>query len=152
MTPEYIQKWVGYLNDIDRDMILIACQKLGKTKDKSVVPELAKALRNRPNDIRAAAARALGQVGDDSAITALVQALDDPDPMVSAAAAEALGEIGSDRAVPPLRQILHDYKEGNDRHHQLHGESRGLYMAAVYALQMINTREARAAIERYHRW
>lgn len=153
MTPEYIQKWVGYLNDIDRDMNLIACQKLGKTKDSSVVPELAKALRNRPTDIRAAAARALGEVGDESAIPALVQALGDPDSMVSSAAADALGQIRSDKAIPALRQILHDYKTGSsDRHQQLHGEARGLYMAAVYALRMIGTKEARAAIEKYHRW
>jgi len=152
MSPEYIQKWIGYLNDVDRDMSRIACEKLAKTKDPKVVPELSKALKNRPVEVRAAAARALGEIGHRSAVAALVEALKDSDIMVSSAAADALGEIGDSAAVPALSKILHDYKTGLDRHKQIYGETRGLYMAAVYALQRIGTREAKAAVQKYHTW
>lgn len=152
MSVEYIQKWLGYLNDIDRDMSRIACEKLAKTKNPDIVPDLAKALKNRPLEVRAAAARALGEIRHRSAVPALISALKDQDYMVSSAAADALGEIGDPAAVPALRQVLHDYRSGADRHQQIHGESRGLYMAAVYALERIGTHDARAAINKYHRW
>jgi HEAT repeat protein len=152
MSPEYIKKWVGYLDDIDADMSRIACEKLAKTRDPSVVPELAKALHNRPLDVRAAAARALGEIGHPSGVPALIEALRDLEPGVSSAAADALGVIGDASAVPALRQVLHDYKTGINRYNQLHGDFRGLYVAAVQALRQIGTREAQAAIAKYDSW
>jgi HEAT repeat protein len=147
----FIEKWVGYLNDIDREMSLIAAQKLGSTRDASVVPELLKALHNRPDDVRTAAIRALGEIGDGAAVPALIDILHDPNPVVASASADALGMIGDARAVPHLVTILHDYKAGNSRYFQIHGFNRGLFMAAVQALQIINTPEARRAIAKYHR-
>jgi HEAT repeat protein len=152
MSPDYIQKWVEYLNDIDPEMAKLACEKLALANDPVVVEELIKALRNRPLDVRAAAARSLGKIGNHAAVPALVKALKDPDSMMSSAAADALGAIRDKSAVPALSEILHKYRTGMDRHHQLHGENRGLYMAAVYALQNIGTREAKAALNKYHRW
>jgi len=34
-----IEKWVGYLHNIDREISCIAAKKLGETKDKVVIPE-----------------------------------------------------------------------------------------------------------------
>lgn len=151
LHTRFIEKWVGYLNDKDRDMVLIAAQKLGEAKDKSVVPELVKALFKRPDDVRTAAARALGSIGDASAVPYLVQLLDDNNTVVAAAAADSLGEIGEVSAVPHLVKILVDHKAGTSRHTQIRGYDRGLFLAAVYALQKLNTWEARQAVAKYHR-
>lgn len=150
-NANYIEKWVRYLNDTDRDMSRIAAEKLGNTGDVAVVPELVNTLNNRPDDIRLAAIRSLGKIGDPSAVKPLVKMLDDMNPMIASTAADALGLIGDDRAVRPLAKILRDYKSENNRHDQLHGANRGLYMAAVYALQGFKTREARRALEQYYR-
>jgi HEAT repeat protein len=147
----FIEKWINYLNDIDREMCLIAAQKLGSTKDSSVVPELIKALNNRPDDVRTAAARALGEIADPAAVAPLVGLLHDSNPLVASAAADALGAIGHPSAVPALVEILRDYKSGTSHHFQLHGFNRGLFMTAIYALQRIDTREARKAVNTYHR-
>lgn len=148
---QFIQKWVKYLNDADHEMSLIAAQKLGKTRDPRVVEALVNCLTNRPDDMRTTAARALGSIGDPAAVPALIKLLDDHNSVVASAAADSLGEIGDSSAVPALIAILRDYKSGQSRHRQLHGFDRGLYMAAVYALQQINTREARQAVAKYHR-
>lgn len=147
----FIEKWVGYLNDADRDMVLIAAQKLGETHDKSVVPELVKALTRRPDDVRRAAARALGSIGDASAVPHLAKLLGDSNVVVAAAAADSLGEIGDASAVPHLITVLTEHNSESSRHSQLRGYDRGLYMSAIYALQKINTREARQALAKYHR-
>jgi HEAT repeat protein len=148
---KYVEKWVGYLNTSDREMSRIAAKKLGASKDPAVVPVLAKALNNRPDEVRLAAARALGEIGDPSAVPFLIQILHDSDPLVASAAADSLGEIGSEKAVPHLIEILKDYKSANSRHFQIHGFNRGLYMAAVHALERIGSADARRAIARYHR-
>ncbi len=151
LQQRFIEKWVGYLTDSDREMVLIAVQKLGSTKNAAVVPEIVKVLYNRPEDVRTAAARALGEIGDPSAIPELIKLLNDSNVILAAAAAESLGTIGHPKAVPALVKILKDYKIGLSRHRQLHGYDRGLYMAAVHALQIINTRDARRALNEYHR-
>jgi HEAT repeat protein len=151
MSVEYMEKWVDYLHGVDREMSRIACEKLAKLKDPAVVGELAKVLKNRPPEVRAAAVRALGTIGHRSAVPALVEALGDYEPIVSSAAADAIGEIGDASAVPALSRILKNYKEA-DRHHQIHGQARGLYMAAIHALERIGTREAKATIQKYHHW
>lgn len=151
LNDKFIEKWVGYLNDVDRDMCIIAAQKLGASKNKAVVPDLVKALNHRPDDIRTAAARALGVIGDPSAVPALVKLLGDSNSLIASAAADSLGEIGDPSAVPALVKILSDYRSGKSRHTQIHGFDRGLYMAAIYALQKINTPEARRALAQYNR-
>ena len=150
-SAKYIEKWVGYLNSADREMSRIAANKLGDTKDASVVPELVKALHKRPDEVRLAAVRALGEIGDVSAVKPLIEILQDGDPLIASAAADSLGAIGSDQAVSSLVKILSDYKNKQSRHFQIHGYNRGLYMAAVHALQRIGTPAARKAVERYHR-
>ena len=149
-SPKYIEKWVNYLNSTDREMSCIAAQKLGETKDTSVVPELTKSLQNRPDEVRLAAVRALGEIGAPAAVNFLIDILHDQDPIIASAAADSLGAIGSEIAVPPLIQILSDYK--NKSHHfQVHGFNRGLFMSAIRALQRIGTPEARRAVVKYHR-
>lgn len=149
-NAKYIEKWVGYLNSADREMSRIAANKLGDTKDASVVPYLVKALDNRPDEVRLAATRALGEIGDSAAVAPLIDVLSDKDPLIASAAADSLGAIGSDRAVSSLVRILKEYDK-QSRHFQIHGYNRGLYMAAVHALQRIGTPAARKAVERYHR-
>jgi len=147
----YIEKWIGYLNDVDHEMSLIAAKKLANVSDPQVVAELINSLTGRPDDVRVASARSLGKIGDRRAVKPLVDMMKDSNPLISSAAADALGAIGDASAVPALVGILHDYKTGNSRHYQLHGFNRGLFMAAVYALERINTPEARRAVDKYHR-
>jgi HEAT repeat protein len=148
---DYVEKWVGYLNASDRDMSVMAARKLAKTNDPRSVSELIHALKGRPDDIRIAAIRALGEIGSKQAVKPLVRLLHDPDPILASAAADALGAIGDKASVPALVEVLHDFKSGNSRHSQLHGFTRGVFMAAIYALERINTPEARRAIQQYHR-
>lgn len=150
-NSRFIEKWVGYLNDIDREMSLIAAQKLGGSGDPAVVPDLIKALKGRPDDVRLAAVRALGSIGDAEATPALIKALDDNNVMIASAAADALGMIRDERAVPALVKILSDYKNNKTRHNQIHGYDRGLYTAAINSLEKINTRDARLALRKYDR-
>ena len=150
-SDKYIEKWVGYLHKADREMSLIAARKLAETKDGSVVPELVKALYNRPDEVRIAAIRAIGEVGDVSWVNPLIKLLQEDNILISSAAADSLGAIGSDKAIPPLVQILKDFKDSNQsRHKQLHGYDRGVFMSAIHALQRIGTPEARKAVEQYY--
>lgn len=148
----FIKKWVDYLNNAtDAEMSRIAARKLGEAKDPVVVPDLIRALQNRPDEVRLAAARALGEIGDRAAVRSLVGLLHDGNHLVASAAADALGEIADVAAVPALVGILRDYKERSSRHFQIHGYNRGLFMAAVQALNRIGTREALQAVQTYHR-
>lgn len=152
VSNEYIEKWISNLNGVDREMSRIACEKLAKANDSTVIKELSKALVNRPNDIRTAAARALGAIGDKQAVPSLVGLLQDFDPIVASAAADALGQIGDSSAIPGLKKVLEGYKSDGDRHHQLHGEQRGVFMAAIYALERIGTPEAKTVVRKFTRW
>jgi HEAT repeat protein len=150
-NPAFIEKWVRYLNEADREMCQIAAAKLGSTGDPEVIPELIKSLNNRPDEVRIAVIHALGQIGDSSAVRPLSRVLRDGNPLVAATAATALGQIGDATAVPYLVRTLNDHKNKADRHGQLHGSSRGLYLAAVHALEKIGTRDAKQAVKQYHR-
>ncbi|MDX1992899.1 MAG: HEAT repeat domain-containing protein [bacterium] len=145
----FIQKWIGKLNAADRDMSLIAAEKLGSTRDPNLVPELVKALKNRPDDVRASAIRALAVIRHRSAVPHLLPLLNDPNPMIATAAASALGEIGHMSAVSALGEILRSYKQGNSRHEQLRGINRGVYLSALDALKRIDTIQARSFVEKY---
>lgn len=150
-SEKYIQKWIRYLNGIDRDMNRLAPEKLAKTGDPAVVPELINSLMNRPDDIRIAAARALGNIGDTRAVKPLTTLLKDGNPLVASTAADALGEIADPAGASGLIKVLREYKVGRNRTNQIHGFERGVYIAAANALKRINTPDARAALDRYYR-
>ncbi len=150
-SEKYVQKWIRYLNGIDRDMGRLAPEKLAKTGDPSVVPELINSLINRPDDIRINAARALGVIGDSRAVTPLCYLLKDENPLVASTAADALGEIADPGGVAGLIKVLREYKTGRNRLAQIHGYERGVYIAAANALKRIGTPDARAALDRYYR-
>lgn len=150
VNDRYVQKWIRYLNGIDREMNRLAPAKLAESGDPQVVPELINSLSNRPDDIRVEAARALGAMRDSRAVKPLVGLLDDENPRVASTAADALGEIAHPSGVSGLVKVLRDYKRRN-RTDQIHGFERGLYIAAVNALKRIGTPEARAALDRYYR-
>lgn len=147
-NPKYVEKWINYLDDVDREMSLIAAEKLGRMGDTTAVPALIKALRNRPNDIRAAAARALGDIRDPRAITPLAELLEDHDTPVAYAAADALGRIGDNRAVPALRDTLirHRKAKGTD---YLKWRDNSLFLAVCSALRVIGTKEALEVLKNY---
>ncbi|GAB4512931.1 MAG: hypothetical protein OHK0046_13130 [Anaerolineae bacterium] len=147
----FIDKWVGYLNANNHEMSLIAAQKLGNVKDSSAVTALIQALKNRPDDVRTLAARSLGLIGDRTAVPALIRLLEDRNAQVASTAADSLGAIGDSSAVPALVKVLQEYKSDGVRHKQLHGFDRGVFTAAVKALQKINTPAARQALTKYHR-
>lgn len=141
---QFIEKWVNYLHQSNREMSRIAATKLGSTRDAIVVPELLKVLDDRPDDVRIAAVRALGEIRDESATPALIQLLTDDNSMLASAAAESLGQIRDLAAVNPLIQVLKDYKTKPS--YVVH---RNLYMAAIYALLQIGTKEGIQAVEKY---
>jgi HEAT repeat protein len=129
-------------------MSRIAAEKLGQTGSNSVVPDLIKALTNRPSEIRAAAARALGNIGDPTAVPALSELLKDDDYIVSCAAAEALGYIRHRSAVPALRDILRQHR-ASAHFERTHSVDRGLFVAATHALERIGTADALEAVRKY---
>jgi HEAT repeat protein len=81
-------------------------------KDKSVVPALIDALRNKKTDVRSQVADALGQIGPEAndAVSALTDSLQKGDEFLRAASAKALGKIGPDAkaAVPVLIHAIGD--------------------------------------------
>ncbi len=145
-NTRYLEKWLHYLEDVDREMSRLAAEKLGTLKDSSAVPALIKALHNRPDDIRAAAARSLGTIGSPVAIPALAALLGDYNSSVAYAAADALGRIGGDAAVPPLREVLIRYARLTGFEQK---RDRSLYLAACSALRSIGTPEALKTVQRY---
>ena len=149
-VDQYIEKWVGYLNSADREMSYVAAKKLAKADDPRSVSALIGALKGRPDDIRMASIRSLGEIGDNAATQPLIRLLGDTNPTVASAAADALGAIGDSTAVSALVKVLKDHKDGS-RHFQIHGFGRGLYMAAIHALERIGTPEARTAVHQYYR-
>lgn len=144
MNQQFIEKWVSYLHQSDREMSRIAATKLGSTHNPLVVPDLLQTLTNRPDDVRIAAVRALGEIADANAVPHLIQLLTDSNTMLASAAAESLGQIRDPSAVKPLTEVLKEYKAQSPRL-----ANRGLYMAAIYALQQIGTKEALRAVEQY---
>lgn len=144
----YVQKWLGYLNAADSEMSRLAAEKLGKAKAKDAVPELVQALHNRPTHIRAAAARSLGEIGDPAAVAGLAKAVRDSVTIVACAAADALGQIGDRSAVTALKEVLDNY----ERYHHFErtrNHERGVYLAALDALERINSLDARIALRKY---
>ena len=51
-NAKFIEKWVNHLKMSDREMSRIAAKKLGDSGDSRVVPELIKALHNRPDEVQ----------------------------------------------------------------------------------------------------
>lgn len=68
---------------------------------------LAKALKDRDQNVRIYAAAALGRIGSSSGVQALAEALKDREPAVQLAAVQALERIGSKakKAVPALKEL-----------------------------------------------
>jgi HEAT repeat protein len=81
-------------------------------KNKTAIPLLVAALKDRNGKVRRRGAECLGDLGPRarSAVADLVQTVKDPDPTVSWAAIDALGQIGPDAApaVPSLVEALRD--------------------------------------------
>src|SRR3990170_6767169 len=74
--------------------------------EKTDVPGLIKALKNRASDVRYEAAWALGQTADARAVDPLGAALKDGDWDVRKTAAFALGHIRDARVIEPLSAAL----------------------------------------------
>ena len=85
-----------------------AARALARTGDKSVVPDLMKALGDPDPAVRRQVAKALGILKDKRATRPLIDALTDKDRNVQFYAAYALGEIKDPRATEPLLKALKD--------------------------------------------
>jgi len=81
---------------------------IGRSGDKSFVPELSGKLESQSAVERAGAARVLGLLGDRLAVDPLMHALRDATPAVRANAAWALGRIGERRATQEIAGLLRD--------------------------------------------
>ncbi len=154
LERQRLEKWLTILVEGDREMSKIAADKLGQIGHPAAVPALIEALDRRPPEVSAAAARALGLIGDKQAVPALITAmLEHHDVTVNTAAAEALGDLRDPRAVDALAQVIDAYnnKYQGDRFGRVHSHMRGLYIAAIRALESIGTREARNIARRASR-
>ncbi len=140
-----IQKWIRILGENDVEMSKIAAQKLAEMRATEAVPALITAMEKRHVSVSLAATRALGEIGDARAVPALIKTLlHHYDVTVNTAAAEALGQLRQAEAVPALKETIENYLTQNrDRYERIHSLKRGLFVAAVRALQHIGTAEAR---------
>lgn len=140
-----IQKWIRILGENDVEMAKIAAQKLGEMHSREAVPALITAMEKRHVTISLAATRALGEIGDLQAVPSLVKIMKTHyDVTVMTAAAEALGQLRAIEAISDLKAVLDQYLAQNrDRYERTHSIKRGLFVAAVRALQQIDTPEAR---------
>ena len=119
-----------------------AVAALGRLGGYDAGRALLAAVNDEEEGVRVAAAVALGRMGDRSAVPALLGRLEeeDSDDVVSALAA-ALGELRDAGAVPTLAQLARFVAGVFQRH------APTVRVAAVRALGMIGTPEARALLE-----
>lgn len=134
------------------------------------VPTLIDLLHSDNWEIRHTAALILGERGNATAIDPLIAALDDADPVVRGAAAESLGTLGAVQAVEPLVTLLqraHDVRVqraaitalgmlADDRALPalvalLDAPTGDLDFTAAIALEQIDTRPARRAVQRWRK-
>lgn len=163
-----IQQLIQDLKDKDRYARIAAVEALRKMGDAAAVPGLIEALSDSDWGVRWVAAGALGEVGDAAAVPALLQTLPRSDTILREIAAQSLGRIGS-AAVTGLREMLtHPNKEVRlvvvqtlgeigrastitDLVDALQDEDWQVRWAAVKALEMIGTPEAKAIASKWKR-
>ena len=108
--------------------------KLIRTRNRTVVPLLIKALKDPCPNIRRGAARILGHRGEKDAVMPLIECLNDPDEYVRATAANSLKSLKDPRAVEALIKCLSDSPSAVRR-------------SAAIALGSISSSEAKEALE-----
>ncbi|MBN2180545.1 MAG: HEAT repeat domain-containing protein [Sedimentisphaerales bacterium] len=101
------------VNYPDDDYRALACNALGETGKKQVIPSLVKCLLDSSPAARQAAARSLGQLRSVDSIPEIQKLLQDESSSVRANAAYALGHIGSRDAT---KALLEAFKKEKDRH------------------------------------
>ena len=106
---------IASLKDEDPKVRARAAQKLGRSGDESVVPELIAALSDSHEKVCLRAVQSLGELGDKRAVTALKRILGrtyftphSSNAFVRKHAAIALGKTGDKRSVAVLIKALDD--------------------------------------------
>jgi len=90
-----------------------AISVIGELRERSLLPELHRALKDPMLFVRERVTRVLQTVGDVSSLPPLREALSEPDAAVRGNIAEALAKIGGAKELPALSQVLqHDEDEG----------------------------------------
>ncbi|MEP6802112.1 MAG: HEAT repeat domain-containing protein [Acidobacteriota bacterium] len=90
-----------------------AISVIGELRERSLLPELHRALKDPMPFVRERVTRVLQTVGDVSSLPPLREALSEPDAAVRGNVAEALAKIGGAKELPALTQVLqHDEDEG----------------------------------------
>jgi HEAT repeat protein len=98
---------VKALEDPDPEVVMFAATTLGKTRDLSATPHLARVLRHGDANVCHAAIESLGCLRAVSALDALASLLDG-DPWLRFAVVHTLGEIGDPSSIPTLVGLLDD--------------------------------------------
>ncbi|MGD8286657.1 MAG: HEAT repeat domain-containing protein [Desulfobacterales bacterium] len=166
--PPEIQNLISALRSDDRVVRQQAANALGKTGDPDAVPPLIRALKDEDKDVRWKAAQALGEIGPDAkaAVPALIEALQDENPEVRMFVAVSLGILGPDAkaAVPDLVEMLEDKDKTAQAVEEIGTNGKSflgklfeiftdqddwIRSAVEWALEEMNTPEARKALEEY---
>jgi len=95
------------LRSEDPEVVMFACNILGRNRDPAAVPHLVSLLEHPDANVAQAVIDALAQLRATVAVGSLVKALD-RDPWLRYSAVDALGEIGDPQAVGPLVALLDD--------------------------------------------
>ncbi|MDY0339699.1 MAG: HEAT repeat domain-containing protein [Coriobacteriia bacterium] len=111
---------------------------LGATRDRSVLPLLARTLRHSDVRVRRETVRAAAGVRDKLAEEMLVAALADEDPQNVGLAARYLGTLGVREAVPSLATVARGEGRGS--------RDTGARVEAIEALGRLGTADAAAAL------
>ncbi len=84
----------GLINNINDNIRSYCARVLLEMRDKTSVPELRIALKDRSSAVRRYAIRTLGIIGDVDSIDAIIKAADDKNSYVRAEAVSTLGKLG----------------------------------------------------------
>jgi len=179
MGKGHAHSFLRGLRDPNPAAVSVALRMLADVGDASITSQLRRPLLQSNADIRLEAIRTLEKLGGEGVLELLALVLNDQDPRVRRAAAQALGSFPGTRAVGLLEQITSEksfinkpldekrvlfaalasaggagvvpmlavvLKKGRWFRAAKHNETRA---CAAYALGLIGTPEATAALERF---
>jgi putative heme-binding domain-containing protein len=95
-------------SDANADLLVSACETLGKIKDAKAVPALAARVNDKNEKLAAAAVNALGQITVAQAFDALLSSIDDKRVTIRKAVLGAIANHKNPKAIEPLLKV---YKE-----------------------------------------
>ncbi|MBN2247088.1 MAG: HEAT repeat domain-containing protein [Coriobacteriia bacterium] len=138
LAPGHIGELGIKLNDPRWYVVRNVVSILGATRDRSVLPLLARTLRHNDVRVRRETVRAVAGVRDKLAGEMLTAALSDEDPQNVGLAARYLGTLGIQEAAPQLAAVARGEGRGN--------RDTGARVEAIEALGRLGTPEAAEAL------